>query len=77
MKKKMLQQAGKMIAFAGAFLLLLGGAMFLLGRLGLGRMPGDFYFSGKNWKIYLPIGTCILISLILTLLIYVIQRFRR
>jgi len=34
----------------------------------LGRMPGDFVFGGTNWKVYLPIGTCIILSVILSLL---------
>jgi len=60
----------------GRVLILLGVVLVGVGALiawgprvpWLGRMPGDFVFGGTNWKVYLPIGTCIILSVILSLL---------
>ena len=73
----MLQQAGKWTLLAGLLLAAVGGLMYLLGRLGLGRLPGDVAFGGKNWKIYLPIGTCVFLSALLTLVLWLLARMRR
>ena len=73
----MFQQIGKMIVFAGLAITALGGLLYLFGRLGLARLPGDISFGGKNWRIYLPIGTCVLLSILLTLILYVLHRLRR
>jgi len=73
----MLQHIGKLIVLAGLVLAVFGGLLYLLGRLGLGRLPGDLSFGGKNWRVYLPIGTCILLSALLTLLLYLLHRLRR
>jgi hypothetical protein len=45
--------------------------------LPLGRLPGDFAYTGKNASFYFPLGTCILISVVLTALLYLLSRFRR
>ncbi len=70
----MLEQLGKLVLAVGAILIALGGAMYLLGRLGLARLPGDLSFGGRNWRVYLPIGTSILLSILLTLILYIISR---
>jgi ribose/xylose/arabinose/galactoside ABC-type transport system permease subunit len=59
----------KLLMMAGAVLLLLGGLLWLGQRLGLGRLPGDFAWQGKNFSFNFPIATSLLISLVLTLLI--------
>jgi hypothetical protein len=56
---------------------LLGGLMVLLGRFGLFRLPGDLEFGSKNWRVYIPIASCVLISIILTLILWLISYFRR
>ncbi len=76
-QKAMLQQLGKFVFLFGVVLVVVGGIMYLAGRLGLGRLPGDFSFGGKNWRIYLPIGTCIILSIILTLIMWIIMRLRK
>ena len=40
----------------------------------LGRLPGDFYFKGKNFSFYFPLATSLLISIILTLIFWLIGR---
>jgi hypothetical protein len=45
--------------------------------LPLGRLPGDFSFKGKNFSFYFPLGTSIVISVLLSVILYVFSRFRR
>ena len=71
------QQVGKWLIVVGVILALLGGLMVLLGRLGLFRLPGDLEFGSKNWRIYIPIASCILLSILLTLILWLITHFRR
>ena len=63
----------------GGCLLLIGGFFFLGGRLPfrLGRLPGDIVHKGENTTIYFPIMTSILLSVGLSLLFWLISRFRR
>ena len=46
------------------------GALFLfLGKLGPFRIPGNLEFGGEHWKVYVPIGTCVVLSLLLLTLV--------
>jgi len=66
----------------GRFLLVLGAALFLVGAVltwgprmpWLGRLPGDLRFGGANWKVYIPLGTSLLLSLVLSLLFWALRR---
>ena len=61
-------------------LVVLGGlVLMLLGKtnLPLGRLPGDIYYRGKNTTFYFPLATSILLSVALSLVLYVVSRFRR
>ena len=53
--------------------------LLLAGRMGLplGRLPGDFAYRGRKVAIFFPLGTSILISVVLSLLFYLISVFRR
>jgi len=73
----MLDQLGKLTLIAGLVLAALGAAMLLAGKLGLHRLPGDITFGGKHWRVILPLGTCLLLSALLTLALYVIRHLRR
>lgn len=70
-----LEAVGRLILWAGIALAVAGGALMLLGKLGLGRLPGDFTFGGDHWKIYFPLATSILLSLLLTLVLNLIGRW--
>lgn len=48
----------------------------VLGKMGLFKLPGDVVFGSKNWRIYLPLGSAILISVVLTLLFWLIKYLR-
>ena len=65
----MLQQVGKLVALSGLAIAAFGGLLYLLGRLGAGRLPGDVSFGGKNWRVYIPLGTCIVLSAALSLVL--------
>jgi len=69
---------GKLLIFFGGILLLAGVALLLLGRtnLPIGRLPGDIIYRGRHTTFYFPIVTCIILSVVLTLLMYLIGRFR-
>lgn len=71
------QQIGKWLILAGVIIAVLGGLIMVLGRIGLFKLPGDLEFGSKNWRIYLPIGSCIVISIILTVILWLISYFRR
>ena len=64
---------GVLLATAG--LLLMAGARFSF--LGLGRLPGDLAYKGKNLQFYHPIVTCVLVSVVLTLVLWIISHFTR
>lgn len=71
-------EIGRWLIFLGLMLLLVGGLMFLVGRLpGLGRLPGDFVWERGNVRVFAPLGTMLLLSLILTILLNVIARLFR
>ena len=69
---------GKLFVFFGVMLLVLGVLFLFLGRSGLpiGRLPGDFLYRGKNTTFYFPFTTSIVLSVVLSLVLYIIGRFR-
>ena len=70
---------GKVLVFLGAVLFAVGTILILLGRtsLPIGRLPGDIFYRGKNTTIYFPLATSLLVSVVLSLVLYLINRFRR
>jgi hypothetical protein len=70
---------GRLLIGLGFVLLIAGGLLLLLGRTGvpLGRLPGDISYRGKNLSVYFPLGTSILLSIVLSLVFYLLSRFRR
>jgi Protein of unknown function (DUF2905) len=72
-------ELGKVILGFGILLVVLGAVLMIAGRLGLplGRLPGDIAYKGKNVSVYFPIGTCILLSVVLSVILYLIAYFRR
>lgn len=74
-----MQELGSWLLVVGALLAAIGAVILLAGRLGLplGRLPGDISYRGKNVAFYFPLGTSILISVVLSLILYFVSRFRR
>jgi len=71
-------EIGKLILGLGLALVAIGAVLMLAGRMGvpMGRLPGDFVYRGKHATVYFPLVTCIVISVILTVILYAISRFR-
>jgi hypothetical protein len=69
---------GKILLGIGLFVALIGTLLLIAGRTGLplGRLPGDFTYRGKNVSVFIPLGTCLLLSVILSVLFYILSRFR-
>jgi Protein of unknown function (DUF2905) len=64
---------GKILLGFGVLLVILGGLLLVLGHSSgkvpwLGRLPGDIHVERGNWSFYFPLGTSILISIILTII---------
>jgi hypothetical protein len=66
---------GKLLIAAGLLLVLAGLIVTFAGRIPwLGRLPGDIHLRGKNWDVYVPLGTSILVSVVLTLILWLLNR---
>ena len=66
---------GRILIAAGIALAIVGLILELAPSLRLGRLPGDISFGGQNWRVYIPIATSILLSVILTLVFAVFSYF--
>ena len=62
-------ETGKFLVIAGAVILALGLVFLLSDKLPLGRLPGDLRFGGDRFRIYIPVATCVLLSLIITIIV--------
>jgi hypothetical protein len=69
-------QLAKILILLGVALILAGGVVYLIARanINLNRLPGNFYYQGENFSIYIPCAASILISIILTILLNIIVR---
>lgn len=69
---------GKLLLVVGGVIFLLGAVLLLAGKLNLplGRLPGDIVYRGKNTVFYFPIVTCVLLSIVLSLLLWLFRRGR-
>jgi len=66
---------GKALIIGGIVLVVLGGLVLLSGRISwLGRLPGDIYIKRDGFSFYFPITTCIIISIVLTLILRLLRR---
>ena len=72
-------EMGRLLVILGLALAVIGGIVILLGRTGmpLGRLPGDVVYRGKNTTFYFPLASSILISVVLTIVLFLIGRMKR
>lgn len=70
---------GRILIFLGLLLVVAGVVVLGLNRLNipLGRLPGDLNWRGRNWSVSFPIVTCLLLSVVLSLLLWAINHLRR
>jgi hypothetical protein len=69
---------GRLLVVLGLVILVAGLVFLALGKLNLpiGRLPGDIVYRGKNSTVYFPIVTSTILSVVLSLVFYLINRFR-
>ena len=72
-------ETGRILVALGVALVVIGGIVMLLGRTGmpLGRLPGDFLYRGKTTTLYFPLASSILISIVLSLVLFLVGRMKR
>jgi hypothetical protein len=72
-------EMGRLLVILGIALVVIGGIVILLGRTGLplGRLPGDVLYRGKNTTFYFPLATSSLISVVLSVVLFLIGRMKR
>jgi Protein of unknown function (DUF2905) len=72
-------EIGRMLVVVGVVLLVIGGIAMLLGRTGLplGHLPGDILIRGKKTTFYFPLASSILVSVVLSIVLYLIGRLKR
>jgi len=66
---------GRLLLLLGAVLVALGGILMLAGKVPwLGKLPGDLSYKGEHVTFYFPLATCLLLSLLISLLLYLFRR---
>jgi ribose/xylose/arabinose/galactoside ABC-type transport system permease subunit len=70
---------GRILIGLGLLLVAIGIAVLLLGKAGfpVGRLPGDFTWRGRHTTVYFPLGTCILLSVVLSLVFWLLAHLRK
>ncbi|NTW56074.1 MAG: DUF2905 domain-containing protein [Chlorobiaceae bacterium] len=78
----MFSEAGKILVIGGIAAILFGLVLLTLGKAGssgwlnwIGNLPLDIRIEKENFRLYFPIGTSIMLSIILSLILYVINKF--
>jgi len=70
-----MQNTGKFLFIIGLVIAVTGAWLWSGRNLGwLGRLPGDFSYQSGDFKIYFPVATCVLVSVVLTLLVWLLRR---
>ena len=69
---------GKLLVLIGSMVIVIGLVfIFMPKNIPLGRLPGDIYIKGKNFTFSFPLVTCILISIIVSLIFWLVNYFRK
>jgi len=70
---------GKLLIVLGICLVVAGVVLTLLARTNfpIGRLPGDFLYRGKNTTVYFPLATSMVVSVVLTLLLWLVGKWRK
>ena len=71
-------ELGKLLLVVGAIMVAVGAALLLAGRFNVpvGRLPGDIVVRGKNSAFYFPLATSIILSVLLSLILWIFNRSR-
>ena len=65
---------GRLLIILGIVLVVLGMLWPLVTRLGLGRLPGDIVIERENFRLYIPIMTSVIVSIVLSVILWLINR---
>jgi hypothetical protein len=65
--------AGRLVLIFGVLLVVIGGALMLFGRF---HLPGDFTFRSGSTTVYIPIATCVILSIVATIVLNLVFRQR-
>lgn len=68
---------GRILVVVGLGIVGIGLVVQLIPALRLGRLPGDLSFGGAGWRVYLPLGTSLLLSIVLSLVFALVGYFAR
>jgi hypothetical protein len=70
---------GRFLIGLGLFIAAIGVVVLLLGKTGLplGRLPGDFTWRGRHTTVYFQLGTCVVLSVVLSLVLWLISYLRK
>ena len=69
------QEIGKLLLIFGVILVIVGGLFMMAGKIPwLGRLPGDIVIERKNFTVYFPVATSVLLSVVLTLILWIVAR---
>ena len=70
-----MNELARLLMVIGGVLLLAGGLLLILGKIpGVGRLPGDIYIKKENFTFYFPLATSLLLSAVVSLVLYLINR---
>jgi DUF2905 family protein len=74
-----MQQFGRTLLLLGTVLIVVGAFLYFGDKLPfrLGRLPGDFVHRGRNTTFYFPLVSCLVISILISLILWIINQFRR
>jgi hypothetical protein len=67
-------ETGRFLVIAGTVILVIGLVFLMSDKLPIGRLPGDLRLGGDRFRIYLPIATCVLLSILITLIVNFFSR---
>ena len=70
-----MQEMGKWLIVIGLLIAVIGGIIAFAGKIPwLGKLPGDIYIKRENFSFYFPLGTCLLISAIISFILWLLRR---
>ena len=67
-------ELGKLLLILGGMVAIVGLLLVFAGRLHLGHLPGDFVFRGRHTTFYLPLGTSLLLSITVSLILWLFYK---
>lgn len=67
-------ELGRIVLIIGVVLVVVGGLAMLGVKIPIGRLPGDIAIEGEHGAMYIPLGTMVVISLLLTLIVWLLRR---